>query len=77
MKYLLQKNEHVSNEFGNKLTKCNDHGMHTPPPPSARGVEPPTKFGKKEGLTGSQFLEGVAGKEGETFFRGLQFSHKN
>ena len=32
------------------------------------GVEPPTKFSKKGGgLTGSQFLEGVAEKEGMTF----------
>ena len=29
------------------------------------------------GLTGSQFLEGPAGKKGVTFFRGLQFLHKN
>ena len=28
---------------------------------------------KKGGLKGSQFLKGVAGKEGVTFFRGLQF----
>ena len=36
------------------------------------GVEPPTKFKKKGGsLTGPQLLEGVAGKEGMTFFRGV------
>ena len=41
-------------------------------------VEPLTKFYKKEGLTGPQLLEGVAGKEGVTLIRrGLQFSHKN
>ena len=28
-------------------------------------------------MTGPQLLEGVAGKEGVTFFRGVQFSHKN
>ena len=33
-------------------------------------VEPPTKFSKRGGLTGPQFLEGVAGKEGVTFFKG-------
>ena len=33
-------------------------------------VEPPTKFSKrKRGLTRSQLLEGVAGKEWVTFFR--------
>ena len=36
-------------------------------------VEPPTKF-KKGGMTGPQLLEGVAGKEGVTFFRGVQLS---
>ena len=29
------------------------------------------------GLTGSHFLEGVAGKEGVTFFRGCSFHLKN
>ena len=34
------------------------------------GVKPPTKFSKRKGgLTGPQILEGVAWKEGETFFR--------
>ena len=33
------------------------------------GVEPPTKFWKREPLTGSHFLEGVVGKEGWTFSR--------
>ena len=33
------------------------------------GVETLTRFSKREGLRGSQFLEGVAGKEGVTFFR--------
>ena len=40
------------------------------------GVKPPTKFSKRGGLTGPQLLEGVAGKEGVTFFRVLEFSHK-
>ena len=36
------------------------------------GVEPPTKFSKRGGgLRGPQLLEGVAGKEGVTFFRGF------
>ena len=48
------------------------------PPFFAGGVEPPTKFSKRGGLTGPQLLEGVAGKEGVTLIRrGLQFSHKN
>ena len=53
------------------------HSGHPPPYSSGRGVEPPTKFSKRGGLTGPQLLEGVARKEGVTFFReGLQFSHK-
>ena len=46
--------------------------FNTPPPLSAwggGGVEPPTQFSKMGGLTGPQFLEGVAEKEGV-----LQFS---
>ena len=35
------------------------------------GVKTPTKFSKRWGLTGSQFLEGVLGKEGGDFFRGV------
>ena len=39
-----------------------------------RGVEPPTKFPKRGGLTGSQFLEGSCWEGGVTFFKGeLQF----
>ena len=35
------------------------------------GVESPTKFLKREGLAGSQFLEGgLLGKRAVTFFRG-------
>ena len=41
------------------------------------GVEPPTKYSKRGGLTRPQLLEGVAGKEGGDFFQGeLQFLHK-
>ena len=32
-------------------------------------LKPPTQFSKRGGLTGLQFLERVAGKEGVTFFR--------
>ena len=36
-----------------------------------QGVEPPSKFSKRGGLTGSQFLERVAWKErGELFWGG-------
>ena len=51
----------------------------TPPPSFSAGeVEPPTKFSKKGGLTGPQLWEGVAGKEGVTFFReGCNFYQKN
>ena len=51
--------------------------VSTPPPPSrsAEGegeVEPSTNFSKRGGgLTGSQFLEGVAGKEGGDLFQGV------
>ena len=48
------------------------------PPLSAGGIEPSTKFRKKGGgLTGSQLLEGVAGKDGGDFFQGVgvQLSH--
>ena len=46
-------------------------------PLSAGGVEAPTKFSRKGGLTRPQLLEGVAGKEGGDFFQGvLQFLHK-
>ena len=43
-----------------------------PPPHPSRGVggEPSTKFLKKGGLTGPQFLEGVAGIELSDFFQG-------
>ena len=60
--------------------------MCVPPPPFCRGGggggEPPTKFPKREGLTGPQLLEGVAGKEREREWLfsggggGLQLSHK-
>ena len=40
--------------------------------PARRGeVETQTKFSKRGGLTEPQVLEGVAGKEGVTFFRRL------
>ena len=48
--------------------------MCTPPPLSAGGVEPPTKFSKRGGLTGPQLLQGVAGKGGD-FFQGVYNSH--
>ena len=58
--------------------------MHPPPLSAgarggegAGGVSLQPNFQKGGGLTGPQLLEGVAGKEGVTFFRGLQFSHKN
>ena len=41
-------------------------------------VRTPAKFSKNGGFIGSQFLEGVAGKEGLTFFkRGSSFSINN
>ena len=38
--------------------------------------ESPTKFSKREGLTGSQSLERVPGKKGVTFSGALQFLYK-
>ena len=61
---------------GGTLSFSRHHIVCTPLFFSGRGVEPPTKFSKRGGSTGSQFLEGVAGKEQVTFFRGLQFLHK-
>ena len=41
------------------------------------GVQPPTKFSKRRGLTGTQLLEGGCWERGGDFFQGgLQFSHK-
>ena len=48
----------------------NSHSVHPPLSDGGR-VEPPTKFSKRGGLTGPQLLEGVAGKEGGDFFRGV------
>ena len=40
-----------------------------PPPTPFLGVEPPTKFSKKVGLTRSQFLKRVTWKEVGDFFK--------
>ena len=58
--------------------------MHPLPPAlfCLGGSSDSTKFSKSGGLTGSQFLEAVAGKEGVTFSGegggggGVQFFHK-
>ena len=44
--------------------------QNVPPPPPFLGVEPPTKFSKKVGLTRSQFLKGVTWKGVGDFFKG-------
>ena len=55
-------------EIGDKVLKLGwCHNVNPPPShPFCRRVEPLTKFSKKDGesWTGSQFLEGVAEKEG-------------
>ena len=59
----------VSHDSLGKVIVC----THTPPPP-------PPSFDwifQKGVLTGSQFLRKVAGKEGVTILRGLQFLPKN
>ena len=55
----------------------------TPPPPflmggaGGGGVEPPTKFSKRGGLTGTQFLEGGYWEIGCSFLQGgVQFFDK-
>ena len=51
----------------------NGHNVH-PLPPCAQGgggVEPPTKFSKRGGLTGSQLLQEGSWERGVTFFRGV------
>ena len=47
------------------------HSVHLPPFCRGGGVESPTKFSKRWGLAGPQFLEG-----GDFFQGGLQFLHK-
>ena len=50
----------------------NGQSVH-PLPPCAQGggVEPPTKFSKRGGLTGSQLLQEGSWERGVTFFRGV------
>ena len=50
--------------------------MHSGHPPflqgegGGEGVEPPTKFSKREGLTGTQILEEGCWERGGNFFQG-------
>ena len=56
-----------------------DHNMHPPPPAliSAGGIEPSSKFLKRDDFTESQILDGVAGKERCYLYQGeLQLLHK-
>ena len=47
------------------------HSVHPPPPYRGVGVEPPTKFSKRGGLTGTRLLEGGCWERGGvTFFMG-------
>ena len=57
----------------------NYRASYCAPTLSAGGFELATKFPKKGGLTRPQLFEGVAGKEGSTFFqgRGCNFQIKN
>ena len=60
-------------DVGKSFLSAHTYIVCTPAPFCRRwgGVEPPTKFSKRGGgLRGPQLLEGVAGKEGVTFFRG-------
>ena len=51
--------------------------MYTPLSAGWVGVSLLPNFQKWGSLTGSQFLEGVAGKEGVNFLRGCSFNIKN
>ena len=46
------------------------HSVHPPPLSAGGGVEPPTKFSKREGLTGPQLLEVGCWERGGDFFQG-------
>ena len=46
-------------------------------PPQIWGVERPTKFSKRKGLTGPQLLEGSRWERGGVFFKGGCNFHKN
>ena len=55
------------------------HSLHPHSPTTfllGGGVEPPTKFSKREGLAGPQLLEGGCWEREGDFREGLQFSHK-
>ena len=51
-------------------TKDANHSVHSLSAGGGGGVEPSTKFSKKEVLTGSQFVEEVVGKERCDLFQG-------
>ena len=57
-----------------KLKKIISANAQWAPPLSAggggEGVEPPTKFSKREGLTGTQLLEEGCWERGGNFFQG-------
>ena len=63
---------YISEIKGTKIdTFLPDNIVYTLPFSAERGrAEPPTKFSERGALTGPQILEGVAEKEGVTFFRG-------
>ena len=73
----------MGGEVDEYLQKIKLHSVHPLPPPtpphplSTEGLSLRQIFQKGRGLMASQFLEGVAGKEGVTFFRAVQFFHKN
>ena len=72
-----------SNQSGSKKTHYVSHVskliLCTPHPSWQGGVKPPTKFSKREGLTGSQVLERGCWERGGDFFSGgeVQFLQKN
>ena len=49
----------------------NSHSVH-PPYSDGDGVEPPTKFSKRRGLTGLQLLQWVCSERGGDFIQGLR-----
>ena len=68
-------NTHVCNTVEQKidlLLRNHLHSVHLPPflQGGGGGVEPPTKFSKREGLTGSVFRGGCLERGGDFFFWG-------
>ena len=80
--YVTSLRQHFLSAY-RKLICFNKVCTYCTPPPfllgvGELGVEPPTKFSKRGGLTGPPFLEGLLGKRGVIFLSGgWNFSTKS